>query len=136
MRALLKQQYTLPRSSWMLLALGNFAASADAGKSILTSRQTLIWCLPTVARQVLQYAACLNAANTAEKFRESLTGPHNGPAKLIMGFPSELMRYIKIELQPKMRASVNVMAPVLAQVLNAAVQMGLIPSHVDGGLVI
>ena len=118
----------------MLLALGNLAASADAGKSILTSRQTLIWCLPTVARKVLQYA-CSNAANTAEEFRESLTGPHNGPAKLMRGFPSEVMRCMKIELQPKKRASVNVWAPVLAQVLNAAIQMGLIPSHVDGGLV-
>ncbi|CAK0733186.1 hypothetical protein CVIRNUC_000238 [Coccomyxa viridis] len=80
----------------------------------------------------LQSEANLNTANTEEKVKESLICPDNGRAK---GYPSKLLRNAKLEPQPKKRASVNVWAPVLAQILNAAIQVGLFPSQVDSGLV-
>ena len=42
--------------------------------------------------------------------------------------------YAKVGATAKKRASVIVWTPVLAQILNAALPVGLIPSHVHGGL--
>ena len=62
-----------------------------------------------------------------EEVREALFGLHNGRAKGVQGLPSELLRYAKLEPDPEKPPSVNVLAPVLAVVLNAAFHVGLKP---------
>ena len=86
-------------------------------------------------QQPLQPAACLNDSITEEEVTQGLDELHNGRAKGVQGIPSELLRYAKLHPEPKKPAPVNVLAPVLAEVLNAAFQVGIIPRQVNGGLV-
>ena len=93
--------------------------------------------LPLAAypQQPLQPAACLNAPISEEEVGEALIGLHNGRAKGVQGLPSELLRYAKLERDPEKPPPVNVLAPILTTVLNAAFEVGFIPNEVNGGLV-
>jgi hypothetical protein len=83
----------------------------------------------------LEPAACLNVAISVEEVEKALTGLHNGRAKGMQGLPSELLRYAKLEPDPEKPPPVNVLAPVLTEVLNAAFQVGVVPAEVNGSLV-
>ena len=80
-------------------------------------------------------AACHNVAISEEEVQDGLTALHNGRAKGVQGVPSELFRYAKPEPAPGQPAPVNVLAPIVTEVFNAAFQAGIIPSQVNGGLV-
>ena len=91
-------------------------------------------------QQPLQPAACLNVAisehyELEDEIEHALIGLHNGRAKGVQGLPSELLRYAKLELDPKKPPPVNVLAPILKAILNAAFEVGFIPSEINGGLV-
>ena len=93
--------------------------------------------LPPAAypQQPLEPAACLNVAISEEEVQAGLIGLHNGRAKGMQGLPSELFRYAKLEPDPEQPPPVHVLAPILTQVWNAAFQVGVVPTQVNGGLV-
>lgn len=146
LRALLEQKHTQPRCFWKLLRSAQTPVPislqpvqtwdayleklADIGQV-----QERVVPLAAYPQQSLEPAACLNAAISEEEVGEALTGLHNGRAKGVQGLPSELLRYAKPARDPGEPPSVNVLAPILTGVLNAAFQVGLIPSEVNGGLV-
>ena len=144
LRALLDQQYTQPRYFWKLLrsaqtpipvSLQPVQMWDDYLDKLANMGQMRDCVLPHAAypQQPLQHAACLKVAISEEEVQEALIGLHNGRAKGVQGLPSELLRYAKLEPDPEKPPPVNVLAPVLAVVLNAACQVGLIPSVVNDG---
>ena len=86
-------------------------------------------------QQPLQPAECLNVPISEEEVLDGLQRLHNGRAKGQQGLPSELLRYAKLVPEKGKPAPVNVLAPVLTNVLNAAFQSGFIPPDINGGLV-
>ena len=60
---------------------------------------------------------------------------HYGRANGLQGLPSELLRYAKLTPEEGKPAPVNVLAPVLTDVLNATIQSGSIPTDINGGLI-
>ena len=144
--ALLEQQYTQPRSFWKLLR--------SAQTPIPVSLQPVqVWdayldeladigrvenpALPPAAfpQHLLDPAACLNVAVSEEEVQDGLIALHNGRAKGVQGVPSELFRYAKPEPAPGQPAPLNVLAPIVTEVLNAAFRAGTVSSQVNGGLV-
>ena len=146
LRALLVQQHTQPRHFWKLLrsAQTPIPVSLQPVQTWDHFLENLAGCsqghisdIPLAAypQQPLQPAACLNAAISVEEVGIALVGLHNGRAKGMQGLPSELLRYAQLESTPGGPPPVNILAPILAKVLNAAFQGGIVPSAVNGSLI-
>ena len=146
LRDLLDQQYTKPRSFWKLLRSSQTSVPVslqpvqvwDEYLDKLANIGEVQSCaLPPAAypQQPLELAACLNVAISEEEVQAGLIGLHNGRAKGMQGLPSELFRYAKLEPGPEQPPPVHVLAPILTRVLNAAFQVGIVPTQVNGGLV-
>ena len=73
-------------------------------------------------QQPLQPAECLNTPISEEEVLDGLQRLHNGRAKEQQGLPSELLRYAKLVPEEGKPAPVNVLAPVLTDVFDAAFQ--------------
>ena len=80
-------------------------------------------------------AAALHAPISLEEVLEGLQNLRNGRASGVRGLPAELLRYAKAEPDPDLPALVNVLAPMLVDVLNCAFAAGRVPASANGGLV-
>ena len=83
----------------------------------------------------LQPAECLTVPISEEEVLDKIQKLHNGRAKGLQGLPSEFLRYAKPFPEKGKPAPVNILAPVLTDVLNATFQSGSIPANINGGLV-
>lgn len=80
-------------------------------------------------------AAGLNVAITLGEVSDGLKRLHNGRAHGPQGYPAELLRYAKQAAQPSEPPPVNVLAPLLVTVLNAAFHSGQLPASSNGSLI-
>ena len=147
LRAFITEQYTQPRRFWKQLrsqhvplpvCLQNVQDWEAYLAQLANVGQVAVDAEPPHAaypQQLVQPAKCLNNPISEEEVLDGLQRLHNGRAKGQQGLPSELLRYAKLIPEEGKPAPVNVLAPVLTAVLNAAFQSGSIPPDINGGLV-
>ena len=147
LRAFITEQYTQPRRFWKQLrsqhvplpvSLQNVQDWEAYLAQLANVGQVAVDAEPPHAaypQQPLQPAECLNDPISEEEVLDGLQRLHNGREKGQQGLPSELLWYAKLLPEEGKPAPVNVLAPVITNVLNAAFQSGSIPPDINGGLV-